>query len=389
MDLDYWDFKSSAHHLRQGHLRRFGVGVLAIALVSLLAGLNVQAESTLTSTGRILIDDESPVAGLALDGQSQPLSSVEDVQENRIEFRTESSQESTGVDTLRGSVLSQISSASMAKASQPQQSQDHPTAIPDKPQATTPQQQSVSKNALKRLKQSVKPPATPVSSMVVIPLIVDGNQRAFSDSAIILAETFADRLEVSVPGAQIIHPTDLWENIQSQNLSHLYERLVNQMHQSGRPSSSQTKFLLGQLYPGIAIERVFWIEANLDMGQLHAPANLWERAKQWASDDIPKEGNYFLSGRVQAYDLSNPAMPKLWATTRTKSIKSGRLGPVALSVYERPGTQHEIAKTARIMSRDMQLLMPGKVSWKTQPNVLTRVQGTLATGQATSLLKSP
>jgi hypothetical protein len=370
--------------IAKGRYQPLAVGCLGFALIGVHTLSVVGAVRP--SSGRIAVLDDQPSAVMALDGASRPLSSVQEGQSSAWQIAPDdavmSDHETTGVEALRGSV-----SAIRSDAAAGQAANDAAKPSPAQQPEANSQVLSPTEGGTNPLQKLIKPPPEPIGTMVVIPLIVNGNSRAFSDSAIVLAESFADRLEVSVPGAKIIHPTELWENIQAQHVAYQYERLVDQMHQSGRPSASQTKFLLGQLYPGVEVQRVFWIEAQIDMERQDDPANLWERAKQWACDDIPKGGNYFLSGRVQAYDLADPSMPKLWAFSRTESIKAARLGPVSTSVYDRPGTQMAVAQTARWMSRQMQLVMPAKVAWKVQPDVLTRVQGSLATGSATPRIK--
>jgi hypothetical protein len=229
--------------------------------------------------------------------------------------------------------------------------------------------------SVRKHERGIKPVSySPLSAVVVFPVVKHGQERAFGDLPLLFAREYAQRIELRAPETKVYNPIYTVDELRIRGFGHVYDQVMRYYIKAGRPEPTALDYLLKQLTEGgQPVARVIFVEADLDMGQPDAPSGVLERLNGWATDGTPKQMRYFVRSRLQVFDAESPEFPMVWGGSWSRPVTANRFMNVTPSVYADSDSQQAFARVSREMSRELLLVTPREVYMAPQYDVA--VQG--------------
>lgn len=201
--------------------------------------------------------------------------------------------------------------------------------------------------------------------VAILPILPPSQTKAFADVALLVANQIAVDLAGQLPGSLVLDPAQSLEILERQGQRGLYDRLTEGVRQGSPPQPLLLKRVLETLSKnqsnGEAIERVIWVQANVDMTQPYTTtdkASLWKRL---TTDSLPENAHYLINAQQRITDTANPAWPQLLSVLGSAAINSDRLVGVTASARFRPETQSIFGPAAQSLSAQFWAQTPRSV----------------------------
>jgi hypothetical protein len=197
----------------------------------------------------------------------------------------------------------------------------------------------------KRLKRVAQ--GNPISlsgGVLVLPILPDGQQKAFYDVALPVANAVSQLLaERSQTPSRVLPASDTLTLLKTSGLAPLYVTLVQQFNTTGQVDikvlQSLVDKLLVYLPPGqaLGINHVALVTANADLNNPSHPGSLWQQIVLLTSDVAPGTANLFVTATLQIYSTTG-TMDGIFMINQHKmadgSLGMHRFVNVTPSVYQ-------------------------------------------------------
>ncbi|MBY0405214.1 MAG: hypothetical protein K2X66_15050 [Cyanobacteria bacterium] len=202
----------------------------------------------------------------------------------------------------------------------------------------------------------------PLESMAIIPVVKHHQNKAFGDLSILFSDEFANTLSNRAKGTQIYNPVYFVEEIKIRGLQPVYQKMIDYYNLAHRPENKALSYILKELSnaSGKKIERVAFVEVDLDVNHSVQPTSLIDRFKAITTDDLPKEANYFIKSRIQVFDTTQDQFPMIWGFSWSKSIPGSKFYNFTPSVFQDSDSIQAFSQASRWMSRELLLILPKK-----------------------------
>lgn len=218
----------------------------------------------------------------------------------------------------------------------------------------------------------------PVGAIAIFPVVRNQNRKAFSDLPIIFSDEFSNILAKRLKTTKIHNPVYTIEEFKVRGLESVYNKVMDFYAKAHRPEPKALRYLLQELSDGDGkkIERVAFVEVDLDVNHTTQPVRIIDRIKALTSDDMPRETTYRIMSRIQMFDTAREDTPMVWASTMNRALSGDTFYDVTPSVFQDSDSIQTFARTSRWMVREILLLMPRRAYIQQQPkSVDTQVQG--------------
>jgi hypothetical protein len=202
----------------------------------------------------------------------------------------------------------------------------------------------------------------PLESMAIIPVVKHHQNKAFGDLSILFSDEFANILSNRAKGTQIYNPMYFVEEMKIRGLQNVYQKMMDYYNLAHRPENKALSYILKELSnaSGKKIERVAFVEVDLDVNHSVQPTSLIDRFKAITTDDLPKEANYFIKSRIQVFDTTQEQFPMIWGFSWSKSIPGSKFYNFTPSVFQDSDSIQAFGQASRWMSRELLLILPKK-----------------------------
>jgi hypothetical protein len=233
---------------------------------------------------------------------------------------------------------------------------------PQTPEAAAPAEPAASGKEKSRSAHE-KPAPTPVGAIAVFPVVMRNNVRVFGDLSVLFADEFATILGNRAKGTKVLNPVYAVEELKVRGLGGVYQKVIDYYIKAHRPEPKALNFLVKELgdTEGRKIERVVFVETELDVNYFTKSTRLIDRLKQIATDDLPKDSTYYVRSRIQVFDTTQPEAPMIWAFTWHKVVHGDNFYNATPSVFQDSDSLQTFAHTSRWMSREILVTLPRHV----------------------------
>ncbi|MDX2084620.1 MAG: hypothetical protein SFZ03_04450 [Candidatus Melainabacteria bacterium] len=226
---------------------------------------------------------------------------------------------------------------------------------------------------------SYRPPA----GLVIFPVFRHKHDKAFGDSALLFATELASRLQQHLTGTKILNPGNTLEELRVRGLEPLFNRMMDSYVTAGQPNPRLLKMLLSELSAdGTPVERVLFVDADVDFSTPVEGGGWRERFQILTSDALPKSSTYHLESRIVGFNSADPALPKIWDERQRQAFKADRIINPTPSVFQDSDSARVISDAAYNLSRQMAFKAPQSVYLEVTTH--TGITGQLYGGQAAS-----
>jgi hypothetical protein len=217
---------------------------------------------------------------------------------------------------------------------------------------------------------------TPLAAIAIFPVVQHHQSKAFGDLPILFANEFAHSLEQKAPGTKVLNPVYTVEELRIRGLQNVYNKVIDFYIKARRPEPKALSYLLKELSAdGRQIQRVAFVEVDLDMSHPTKTYNIADKIKGWTTDSLPKEMHYFVKSRIQVFDTSKPEQEMIWTWSWNNSIKANTFVNVTPSVFQDSDSVRSFGRVSRYMSREISLIVPKNVYLEPHPETDASVQG--------------
>lgn len=203
---------------------------------------------------------------------------------------------------------------------------------------------------------------SPLTAVAIFPVMHHYREKAFGDLPLAFASEFANQMEAKAPGTKVLNPNATIEELRIRGMDGLYDRMVDSYVQTGRPDPGMLGRILRALSEdGTPIERVIFVDATVDFTTPAAPGSMLDKFKGWMTDGVPKELQYRVRSRVQAFDSLTPNLARVWDFHWNKSVPDTGIMNVTTSVYDDSDSAMVFGRASQVMSREILFLAPKNV----------------------------
>jgi hypothetical protein len=221
---------------------------------------------------------------------------------------------------------------------QPQAPSTLPSSLP-----TGPSDQDSLSNAINNLTATpIRPNSIPfktaIPTYVVFPIVTHtAFNKAFSDLPVLLASTVANQMQQKAQAngqtIQVLNPIYSFDTLKSKGLDRLYQKMVRDYIEGGRPLEKDIYKLTDSLTTDtIRPTWVVFVEADFDTARSARPSGL-EWLRYTVYDRYPRDPNMFITTRLKVFQLQD-GMPVMYQNERHTSIKYGRVSYMTGSVFD-------------------------------------------------------
>lgn len=217
------------------------------------------------------------------------------------------------------------------------------------------------KTGLPSLSQAQGLAYPPVSNVLVLPIMKLGEQKAFRDVGLLVAEQLGVQLKQALPELQTYSPQELISLLQKNGQTSLYQRFAEAYTLSGNPDLALVEKMVDlldakQLNPSTStvqkgLGRLVVLEANLDFTRPTQPGTKIEWFRKWTTDTLPQTGHAFLETRLRVFELKNGSYQQVWADAKSQSVAIEPMGSMSLSVADNSQAQQLLTTASMALSK--------------------------------------
>jgi hypothetical protein len=199
----------------------------------------------------------------------------------------------------------------------------------------------------------------PVGKVLVLPIMKLGEQKAFRDVGLLVAEQLGVQLKQALPALQAYSPQELLTLLQQNGQLSLYQRFAEGYTLSGQPNPVLVDKMVDMLEakqpsksePSQGLERLVVLESNLDFTRPTQPGTKIEWFRKWTADSLPQTGHAFLETRLRVFELKNGIYQQVWADVKSQSVALEPMGGMSLSVKDNLQAQHLLTTASVALSK--------------------------------------
>ena len=233
----------------------------------------------------------------------------------------------------------------------------------------TPQEKPVVSNPANNIEASI---TADVPVYIIIPVkSVNSAMNAYGDLVDLISNDFAIKLAALSKNQHlpytILQPGEVQHLVPTIGLSGVYQQLIQDYRQSGRPDSSRVQFFVDKYSEtGRKISGLIFMEANFDP---FGGTSLNKKIKSPllrifdinSIFNMPEalDVTYEVTAKATLFDITDNDIALVWQTQSMTKMPLGSIGNFQSSVYATDNALTRFAPTSEILNKKMLLTFPG------------------------------